>query len=142
VFLTVRTLLCAALVVLISLGAHAFRYEPEGYGGIVWGTHISALKGMKIAGASPGSPDSKIYVMVKDSLRFGGVELKAVEYEFVKGKFRSVTLKVKDLAHYVALKKEAFRRFGPGREMHPFAERYFWEGSASKAYLVSAFDLS
>mgnify|MGYP001207993910 CR=1 FL=1 len=141
-FLTAKTLLCAALIALISVSVSAFRNEPDGYGGIVWGTSISAVKGMKMAGTRPEFPDIKIYVRPGDVLRFGHVDLKGIEYEFLRGKFRSATLKVKDLAHYMALKKEAFRRFGYGREMHPFAERYFWEGEISKIYLISAFDLS
>jgi len=142
VFLTAKTLLCAALIALISVSASAFRNEPDGYGGIAWGTSISAVKGMKMVGARPGFPDKKIYVRPGDALRFGHVDLEGIEYEFLRGKFRSATLKVKDLARYMALKKEAFRRFGYGRELHPFAERYFWEGETSKIYLISAFDLS
>ncbi len=134
--------MCSTLIILISAGAFAFQNEPDGYGGLVWGTDISALKDMKAVGARVDAPGIKIYVKDGDVLRFGRVDLKSIEYEFVKGKFRSVTLKVKDLAHYVALKKEAFRRFGHGRELNPAAERYFWEGSVSKIYLISAFDLS
>ncbi|OPY74416.1 MAG: hypothetical protein A4E64_02266 [Syntrophorhabdus sp. PtaU1.Bin058] len=135
-------LLCSALIVGFATGVLAFRNEPDGYGGIVWGTDISALKGMKAIGNRTDSPDTKIYVREGDALRFGSVDLKGIEYEFFRGKFRSVTLKVKDLSHYVALKKEAFKRFGRGRELNPHAERYFWDGATSKVSLISAFDLS
>ncbi len=141
-FLTVRILLYSTFIALISVGASAFPNEPDGYGGIVWGTHISAAKSMKMVAVRADSPDTKIYVRAGDVLLFGSVDLKGIEYEFLRGRFRSVTLKVKDLARYMALKKEAFRRFGHGRELHPFAERYFWEGKISKIRLVSAFDLS
>jgi len=142
VFLTAKTLLCAALIALISVSASAFRNEPDGYGGIAWGTSISAVKGMKRVGARPGFPDRKIYVRPGDALRFGHVDLKGIEYEFLRGKFRSAPVYVNDHSRIKALKKEAFRRFGHGRELHPFAERYFWEGEISKIYLISAFDLS
>lgn len=135
-------LLCSALIVGFATGVLAFRNEPDGYGGIVWGTDISALKGMKEIGDRHDSPDTKIYVREGDALRFGSVDLKGIEYKFFKGKFRSVTLKVKDLSRYVALKKEAFKRFGRGRELNPHAERYFWDGATSKVILISAFDLS
>lgn len=140
--LAIKTLLYSALILLVATGVSAFRNEPDGYNGIVWGTDISALKGMKEIGVRPGSPDTKIYVREEDALHFGSVDLKGIEYEFLKGKFRSVTLKVKDLAHYVALKREVFERFGHGRELNPLAERYFWDGATSKVYLISAFDIS
>jgi hypothetical protein len=141
-FLTIKTLLYSALILLVATGVSAFQNEPDGYGGIVWGTDISALKGMKAAGVRPDSPDTKIYIRDGDILRFGGVDLKGIEYEFFKGKFLSVTLKVKDLVHYIALKNEAFEKYGHGKELHPAAERYFWDGATSQIYLISAFDLS
>lgn len=141
-FLIIKALICPALIILFSVNAFAFQNEPDGYGGIVWGTDISALKGMKAAGGRPDSPDTKIYIRGGDMLRFGGVDLKGIEYEFFKGKFLSVTLKVKDLAHYIALKNEAFEKYGHGKELHPAAERYFWDGATSQIYLISAFDLS
>jgi hypothetical protein len=141
-FLIIKALICPALIILFSAGAFAFQNEPDGYNGIVWGTDISALKGMKVAGVRPGSPDTKIYKRDGERLRFGKVELKSVEYQFFKGKFQAVTLKVKDLAHYVALKREAFKRFGEGRDLSPLAERYFWDGPTSRVHLISAFDIS
>ena len=140
--LAIKTLLYSALILLVATGVSAFRNEPDGHNGIVWGTDISALKDMKEIGVRPDSPDTKIYVRDGDTLRFGRVDLKSIKYEFFKGKFQSVTLKVKDLAHYVALKRETFERFGRGRELNPLAERYFWDGATSKVYLISAFDIS
>lgn len=141
-FLTVKTLLCSTLIIVVSISVSAFQNEPDGYNGIVWGTDISTLNDMKTVSVRSDSPDTKIYIRDGDTLRFGGVDLKGIEYGFLRGKFLSVTLKVKNLAQYVALKREVFERFGHGRELNPLVERYFWDGATSKVSLISAFDLS
>lgn len=137
---------CIPLVVLVlfaAAGAGAFQGEPDGYGGLSWGTHLEGLMGsMEHMGTRTGPPDTTVYRRVQDDLVFGRARLTAIEYGFTAGRLTVVTLKVDSLPQYFLVKEEALRRFGPGREEDPRAERFKWEGDRTTIRLVSGFDLS
>jgi hypothetical protein len=123
-------------------GAGAFQGEPDGYNGISWGTPLESLGSMEHAGTGKEVPGTAVYRRAGDDLVYGEARLKAVEYTFTAGRLTAVKLKVDSLLQYLLMKKEALKRFGPGREADPRAERFIWEGDRTTIRLVSAFDLS
>lgn len=123
-------------------GAGALRGEPDGYNGLSWGTPLESLGSMEYAGTGKEAPGTAVYRRATDDLVFGEARLKAIEYTFTTGRLTAIKLKVDSLLQYLLMKKEALRRFGPGREADPRAERFIWEGDRTTIRLVSAFDLS
>ncbi|NLT22371.1 MAG: hypothetical protein GXX82_04925 [Syntrophorhabdus sp.] len=137
---------CIPLVVFVffaAASAEAFQGEPDGYGGLSWGTELESLAGsMEYVGTRKETPDTAVYRRARDDLGFGRARLTAIEYGFTAGRLTVVTLKVDSLLQYLLVKEEALRRFGTGREEDPRAERFIWEGDRTTIRLVSAFDLS
>lgn len=133
----------AATAVFAGAGcASAFPGEPDGYSGIAWGTPLDRLSSMEYVGKQKDEPDIELYRRRGDDLTFGKARLTAVEYGFADGRLSLVTLRVNSLLHYLLMKEEAIRRFGPGKETDPHAERYIWEGERTTVRLKSAFDMS
>lgn len=141
------TVICLGLVIAAAVfatagSAYAFQGEPDGYNGIAWGTPLDRLSSMEYAGRQSDEPDTELYRRSGDDLTFGKARLTAVEYGFAHGQLSVVTLRVNSLLHYLLMKEEAIRRFGPGKEADPHAERYIWEGERTPVRLKSAFDMS
>jgi hypothetical protein len=133
----------AIILFLSGARAGAFQGEPDGYDGMSWGTPLDSVTvSMEYAGTRGGTPDTVVYRRTGGGLMFGAAHLKAIEYGFTVGKLTVVTLKVDSLLQYLLMKEEALRRFGPGREADPRAERFIWEGGRTTIRLVSAFDMS
>jgi hypothetical protein len=136
-------LVMAAAAVSAGAGsAHAFQGEPDGYNGISWGAPLDGLSSMEYVGRQNDEPDTELYRRSGDDLTFGKARLTAVEYGFTNGQLSMVTLRVNSLLQYLLMKEEAIRRFGPGKEADPHAERYIWEGERTTVRLKSAFDMS
>ncbi|HNT44437.1 MAG TPA: hypothetical protein PKN85_08240 [Syntrophorhabdaceae bacterium] len=136
------SVLIVVLLLLAAASVGAFPGEPDGYNGIPWGTPLESLTSMEYAGPGKDSPGTALYRRVTDDLTFGKARLTRIEYGFVAGRLTAVTLKVDSLLQYLLMKEEAVRRFGPGTEADPRAERLIWEGDSTTIRLVSAFDLS
>jgi len=139
--------ICLAVVMAAALlpgagSSHAFQGEPDGYNGIPWGTPLDRLSSMEYIGRQNDEPDTELYRRSGDDLSYGKARLTAVEYGFTNGRLSVVTLRVNSLLHYLLMKEEAIRRFGPGKEADPRAERYVWEGERTTVRLKSAFDMS
>ena len=130
-------------VLFVAAEAGTLRGEPDGYGGLPWGTQLESVVGfMEYVGTRKENAGTAMYRRAQDSRVFGKARLKAVEYGFGDGKLTVVMLKVDSLIEYLHMKEEALKRFGPGREVSPRSERHMWEGDRTIIRLVSAFDLS
>jgi len=140
--------ICLALLISASIlfagvgGVHAFQGEPDGYNGIPWGTPLKGLASMEYAGRQKDGADTPLYRRAGEDLTFGRARLTAVEYGFTNGLLSVVILRVNSLLQYLLMKEEAVRRFGQGKEVDPYSERYNWDGERTTVRLTSAFDMS
>jgi GNAT superfamily N-acetyltransferase len=82
------------------------------------------------------------YTRADETLRFDGAALRSVAYIFLQGRLVRVEVRVGDLHNFLLLRDALFRRHGRGRELSERAERYVWEGAATKMTLRSNFDIS
>lgn len=105
--------------------------EPEGFGGIKWGTEKKKARGLKFL--RDDSLDGKIYRKKKDNLRPWGVPFETLEYHFWDKKFSQVTGKVRGETNWELLKKAMFGKFGHGYMDKSIlldgVEGYNWKGS-------------
>ena len=131
-----------ALVFAIECKARTFQNEPDGYNGISWGTPVGGLSSMEHAGKDKNIPDISLYRRIGEDLSYGRARLASIEYGFAGGLLTSATLRVNSLLEYLLMKEEAIRRYGKGKEMDPFSERFVWEGERTTIMLISAFDMS
>lgn len=130
------------VIVVAASGACCLDKEPDGYGGIAWGTRVAEVEGMVLARPSMERGEMAVYRRLPEVLQYGGATLEAVEYEFWKGRLARVALRVKDLYNFILLRDLVFSRYGKGREISPQAERYVWEGRTTRMTLLSNFDIS
>ena len=68
--------------------------------------------------------------------------LNRIEYDFFRGRFVSVKLKIKDLYNFVILKNFLFKEYGPKEPFSDIVERYVWNGDKSKMVLYSNYEIS
>jgi len=92
--------------------------EPDGFGGIKWGTEFSEVKSDMVESrsiANPTDPDVKIkiyYTKKGDNLKMGEAHLDKIEYAFWKGKFSEVQITAAELENFDHLKKFLFEKYG------------------------------
>ncbi len=105
--------------------------EPDGFGGIKWGTLKKKVKGLKFL--RDDSLDGKIYKKKKGNLRQWGVPFETLEYHFWDGKFSQITGKVRGESNWELLKKTLFNKFGNGFMDKSIyldgVEGYAWRGN-------------
>jgi hypothetical protein len=110
-------LIAGALAVcqfVICASAWAFQNEPNGFGGIVWGTPLTAVQGqLQPAGMTKGG--DAIYVRSEEDMQFGVVALSTISYIFHDGLFIAAVLKSLSAAGSPYLVKEALTlNYGKG----------------------------
>ncbi len=93
------------------------RSEPDGFGGIRWGTEISALGDMeKVEQDKSSNSDLAWYIRKNDVLAIGKAKLESIFYSFWMGNFESVWIDFEGDQNFESLKKELIERFGKVRE--------------------------
>ena len=119
------------LIVSPSVFAQAFESgrEPDGFGGLKWGTDVTTIEGMEhiydgeLGGSVPVDvsflliqhmPRLGIYQRTRDRLQIGSVPLSAITYGFCDGKLCEVTLVSRGEENWKPFMEEVFRRFGKG----------------------------
>jgi hypothetical protein len=124
-----------AVCIFLFVDAHAlFQKEPDGFGGIKWGTDITELKGMKYLYTDPHYGGIQIYKSKRNFLetlkghRVWSLKVKSIEYGFWRGKFSNVIINTKGKASFVELKDACFEKFGQGLQQGQNKERYTWSG--------------
>ena len=86
--------------------------EPDGFGGIKWGTDIKTLRSMKYVKTEPDYGGVDRYTRKGDDLHIGGAKLEKIEYRFWRGKFFGVSVWTKGPANWYGLKDVCFKKFG------------------------------
>jgi hypothetical protein len=135
VFLNSLMLLCSAL---IPVCGFCFQNEPEGFGGIQWGTDISAVTNMILVLEKPNDPirgDLKMYQKQNEVMTMGRATLNQVGYIFFKDKFISAQILTEGSSNFLGLKDYAFELFGKGEQSDQSFEQYFWFGNKSRIKL-------
>jgi hypothetical protein len=100
------------------------RSEPDGFGGIRWGTEISALGDMeKVEQDKSSNSDLAWYIRKNDVLAIGKAKLERIFYSFWMGSFEGVWIDFKGDENFKTLKKELLERFGKARESEEDLEK-------------------
>jgi len=92
--------------------------EPEGFGGIKWGTEFSEVKSEMVESrsvANPTEPDVKIkiyYTKKGDNLKMGEAQLNKMEYGFFRGKFAEGCITSTGPEDFDQLRKFLFEKYG------------------------------
>ncbi len=113
--------------------------EPDGFGGIKWGTEFSEVKTDMVEVRSlsdPAKPDEKItiyYIKKGDNLKMGEAQLDKIEYVFWRGKFAEVRITATGPETFNHLKKSLFEKYGTVDK--PFQGAYSWDGSVTRIAL-------
>jgi hypothetical protein len=105
--------------------------EPDGFGGIKWGTDLSALKNMKFSRSDPSYGGIDIYLRLEEGSTIGMVRLKNIEYLFWKGKFSGVCIITEGSTESKSLREAVFEVFGKGSKPHADQEYYVWDGEST-----------
>ncbi len=131
------------------------RSELDGFGGIKWGTEVTALEGMeKVEQDKPSNPDIFWYKRKGETLTFGKARLENTFYSFWMGSFESVWIDFRGEENFEMLKKELFERFGKVLESGELVKKaekevlverstmrqgeeefYFWDGKQMEMWL-------
>lgn len=130
------------IYIFFSACALAFIKEPDGFNDIRWGMRIDALKDMEYMFDRDASGDIKVYKRAGDLEIFGGAKIDSIEYDFFRGTFVSVKLKIKDLYNFVIMKNFLFKEYGPKEPMSDILETFVWNGDKSKMVLYSNYEIS
>jgi hypothetical protein len=122
-------------ICLLSVNSFAFENEPDGFGGIKWGTDISKLHDMTHVRTDPSYGGVEFYTRQGDELRIGDAQLDKIEYAFWKGKFASVWIHSMGYANWLDLHDATIAQFGEGYQPHRYIEQYLWFGSSTMILL-------
>ncbi len=130
-------MLCLAVCLGAAGEGAAFPGEPEGFGGLTWGTPKEALEPVRYVGTD--NDGILLYERAGDEPYFGRARLVAIQYGFKDGRLATGTLKVDSLLQYLLMKEEALRRYGRGRELTKMKDGYVWNGERTQISLVGNF---
>jgi len=112
--------------------------EPDGFGGITWGTPFSEVKSDMAelrSTSDPAEPSVKIkiyYTQKGDSLKMGAAQLDQMEYVFWRGKFAEVRISTSGPENFDGLKQFLFEKYGT---VDKFQGAYSWDGSVTRITL-------
>jgi len=112
--------------------------EPDGFGGIKWGTEFSELRSDTVEMrniSDPAEPNVKIktyYTKKGDNLRMGEAQVDKIEYIFWREEFAEVRITAAGPENFNYLKKFLFEKYGT---VDKFQGAYSWDGSATQIAL-------
>ena len=112
--------------------------EPDGFGGIKWGTEFSEVKSDMVelrSTSDPAEPDVKIkiyYTRKGDSLKMREAQLDNIEYVFWRGKFAEVRINATGPENFNRLKEFLFEKYGTTNK---FQGAYSWDGTVTQIAL-------
>jgi hypothetical protein len=120
----------------LSISSPAFQNEPDGFGGIAWGTDVSSLNGMVFDSKySWAAGTTSFYRKKDDSLRFGEAQLLSARYGFFEGKLSDVLIETRGRKNWLALKAACFEKYGQGFKENYYIENYRWSGEITSIIL-------
>jgi len=124
------------LTFLLPPSSSAFQNEPDGFGGIIWGTDISMLAGMTYDSKySWAAGTTTFYTRKGDLLTLGEAKPVCIRYGFFNGKLSDVLIETRGRNNWLALKKACFEKFGQGFKGNYYLEHYRWSGKISSIVL-------
>jgi len=97
--------------------------EPGDFQGITWGANIDTISGMKKVSTQE---HIDIYIKEHDLLEIGGVNVKTIEYYFLKGKFMGSYIAFEGFPRFTAIKKYMVKTYGPGEKRNYFLDNIKW----------------
>jgi len=118
-----------------ALPIHAFQNEPDGFGGILWGTPINAVAD-RIEKRVPAGEMFSMVTLKNENLKLGGAELSTIQYIFRDGRFFSVLARTEKAANFEALKTHLFNTYGPPDQPNEKAAMYQWKGEITSMRLI------
>jgi len=125
-------LLLAVFPLFLPTPSPAFQNEPDGFGGIAWGTDVSILSSMIYDSKHVWTAGTtSFYTRKGDLLRMGRAKLAAVRYGFFEGKLSDVLVEAKGRKNWLALKTACFEQYGRGFKANFYQERYTWSGETA-----------
>jgi hypothetical protein len=161
----IRSVTLALLLVILNALAFAQAYkpgaEPDGFGGIKWGTDMATLKGMEyfrtvvIGGTLPVELWDfdrmemrhriaiDIYTKEGDKLMFGKARLASIEYGFSNGRLCEVTVIATGVRNWNSFRQAVLAKYGRGvrvsgssPEGRENLDWYEWWGKTSEMELL------
>jgi hypothetical protein len=103
--------------------------EPDGFRGVEWNTDIGTIKEKKGLNFHGIQGLYETYIIHRDNLKIGDVDLSMIGYSFWKGKFAKVDIIVNNISDYEKLKNHVFNIFGHAAKTKFLGEDcYAWEG--------------
>ncbi len=112
-------------------GARIVRFrqgaEPQGFNGILWGTELSSLQGMRFHRTDPSYGGIDFYVRKGETLLLGS-RVRTVQYGFWRDRFYAGMAAVDGLPQWKAFKEAVFKTFGEGAKPFRNREEYLWVG--------------
>ena len=134
------SLLLLAHIVFAQPDAFKAGTEPDGFRGIKWGTHISALNDMTKVWEDG---NRTFYERKGESLEIGGAKLHKIIYVFWKDRLLEVRVAIlkdygpdrDELANFNIIKDICFDKFGEQKKPFFGKEQYSWFGGRTWMYL-------
>ena len=93
---------------------YAFENEPDGFGGIKWGTLFDENDTLLNFVEEDGGV--RLYMKKNDTLLFGGVKVSSIRYGFYNNKFYVGQIFFKGDTSSSNIKKYLFKKYGSGQE--------------------------
>jgi hypothetical protein len=122
--------------ILLPVSSPAFQNEPDGFGGIAWGTNVSTLSGMVYDSQYTWAAGTTSFYRRKgDTLRFGEAQLLSLRYGFFEGNFSDVLTETRGRKNWVALKRACFEKYGQAFKENYYIENYRWSGKITSIVL-------
>jgi len=132
----VLTVLLTTSLFFFPILALSFQNEPDGFGGIAWGTNVSTLSGMVYDSQYTWTAGTTSFYRRKgDTLRFGEAQLLFLKYGFFEGKFSDVMIETRGRKNWVALKRVCFEKYAQGFKKNYYIESYRWSGKITSMVL-------
>jgi len=123
-------------LILLPVSSPAFQNEPDGFGGVLWGTDLSTLSGMVYDSQFTWAAGTTFFFKRKeDTLNMGGATLTSLRYGFWEGKLSDVLVETRGRKNWVALKRACFEKYGQGFKENYYIENYRWSGKITSIVL-------
>lgn len=106
-----------------------------GYRDLFWGCSSLDIYGLEKFGEEPDFGGIEKFVDPKRPAKFGNADVQKIVYRFWHDNLISITMWADGATNYAALKEEAFKKYGKGRQGDPDTEKYIWIGGPSDRYL-------
>jgi hypothetical protein len=124
-----RISITCLLLAFIHSNAYSFQNEPDGFGGIKWGTEVGVnVHEMWSTSISTTNSDIVTYERKKENQSIGSMKLLNVGYVYYKDRF--------SYTHFQSDNKQALIKtlnsyYGAGEKLAPELDYYLWHGVAT-----------